>query len=362
VSGGVGIREALLAQDGRLSRELRLLDGSGLSQSVRDELWQWAAYLAIVRGLRGATTVCRYLEVARRFLLWCQTKGLDYAQLTRGQIDEWQRDLYLARRNQASWRAQQLVAVRQFYAWREHQGIGRNCAAGVRGPEIKLRMPRKYQPRDLRAMLATTSGDDPQAVRDRAILLLLLTTGARREEAATLTLPQVQLASRTAVVRFAGKGAKEREVAIEGPVVEALRAWLLVRDQLPMVETDAVWVVVTASAGKRRQGAALSMQAIEHVVGRAARRAGLREWGVHRFRVTYATKLYDSGYDLERIRAVMGHDSIETTRRYLSVSEKRRQVRMSAQHQRELLGVEGSGLPLWAKLRERGTDDGTAPF
>lgn len=352
----IDVRAALVAQGGRLAAELRALEASGLCEQVRGELWSWAAWLAIVRGLRGATTVRRYLEVTRRYLLWCQAEGVDYSVAKRGQIETWQQWLFLRRRASPSWRSQQLVAVRQFYRWRAAQGLGADSAAHVRGPSIAVKTPRKYSRYELRKMLACTPGDDLIQIRDRAIVLTLLCTGLRCEELVRMQLSQLQLRPRTGVIRVLGKGAREREVALEGPVIDALRRWLLEREKIPVADPEAVWVIVHGRS--HQHGHRMSMQAVEHTVRRVAKRAQLTTWGVHRFRVTFATSLYDAGYDLERIRAVMGHGSIETTRRYISVSEKRRQVRLSARTQRELIGLDTDGLPAWA--RQMGVTTGGA--
>jgi site-specific recombinase XerD len=96
----------------------------------------------------------------------------------------------------------------------------------------------------------------------------------------------------------------------------------------------------------------MEKQAIERTVKRTAKRAGLGSWGVHRFRVTFATQLYDDGTDLERIRILMGHESIETTRRYVVVSDRMNRVRLRSNRQHEVLGTRPEGFPRWAREME----------
>jgi integrase/recombinase XerD len=70
--------------------------------------------------------------------------------------------------------------------------------------------------------------------------------------------------------------------------------------------------------------------------------------------VTFATQLYDDGHDIERIAQVLGHESIETTRTYLDVSDRHRRVRLSAMRQHELLGTKPLGMPAWVSRATKG--------
>ena len=91
----------------------------------------------------------------------------------------------------------------------------------------------------------------------------------------------------------------------------------------------------------------LTLSGVERRVRQAARTAGLRQWGVHRFRVTFATLLYDDGAGIEEIRNLLGHESIETTRRYIDVSERARKTRLSASAQHVALGTRNTSGPRW---------------
>lgn len=360
VIGSPGMRDQVLAAPGALAATMRRVEGLALPEGATAELWQWVEHLLLVRGLRGATTCARYAEVVARFLAYVATQaGWDYRALALPQIDAWLRWLFMARHNSAVWRGQQLRAVRSFYDWRSRMGLGPNCAGAAQGPRAAKRVARKYRRKELRAMVDTVSGSTPLARRDRTVLLFLLCSGARREECANLELRQLELTERRGIVRFVGKGAKEREVSMEGPVLDELRAWLHARDQVPGApKHQRVWCALSRPA----KGKPLGVYGIEGIVKRAARRGGLDEWGVHRFRVTFATQLYDDGTDIERIRAVLGHENIETTRRYLDVSERRRSVRLRSERQHDVLGTRPTGMPRWLhkKLNKGGTDDAAA--
>jgi site-specific recombinase XerD len=346
------LRAQVIGQGGRLAQALRRVERLDVAAEQLAELWRWASYLTHVRGYRAASTVALYVEIVGRFFAYLRAKGWDYQTLQVQHFDTWQQWLAMApgKHLAAVTRRLNLRAVRAFYEWRMRCGLGINCAEYAQAPRIARRKPRKYTRPQLKAMLESCAGHGPQQVRDRAMILLLLTTGARREECAEITLDQLELRANSGIVRIVGKGSKEREVAIEGPVVNALREWLLVRDKTKNADHRRLF----CSVAKGTRGMPSHTSAVELTVQRAAKAAGLNEWGVHRFRVTFATMLYDDNVDIERIRALMGHESIETTRRYLDVSERHRSVRLSSRHQHELLGTKPIGLPGWAAIATKG--------
>lgn len=342
-------RDWLMAQGGRFGQVMAKVERDGLPPRAMAELWLWLVHLAVDMGSRPDTTGQTYGYRVARFLHWCAREGLDFAEVDTEIFDRWQRWLAVERRNGASYRAQQIAAVRNFYDWRRSRGLAPvHLAADVRGPRIKPKPPRKYTDDQLRALFRSVEQSPRERLRrDKAILLLFLAAGLRREEMARLSLSSLELTRRRGVVHVEGKGAKERQVPFEGPVVEALTDWLEERAALAYdADPDALWLSTTGGT----RGQRLSIDGLEGLLKTHARAAKLRDWGIHRFRVTFATQLYDDGADIETIRALMGHESIETTRRYLAVSERARRTRLSADRQHRVLGTRPTGRPLWARL------------
>lgn len=323
------------------------------------ELWAWASYLVVVLGYPADTTVAQYVRSVGRLMAWCEevVPRRDYAALVLPDFDDWQKWLFITHRNGTDWRTNQLAAARQFYRWRETRGLGPDCAKGTTVRRRGLRMARKYTDEQLRAMLnnAATRPMPEMRVRDRTLMLLLLASGARREELTKLAPYDVDLRKGQGVVLFHGKGAKEREVPLEGPVVDALREWMGVRDALPFdVDPDALFVALRG----REPGTKMGLRTVERVIAVHAEACKIRSYGVHRFRVNFATALYDAGHGIQEIRALLGHESIETTQRYIAVSERVRKTRMSAAHQHKILGTRGEGQPLWMRAALGGLRDG----
>lgn len=347
-------REVMLCAPGELSRAMRAIDVAVLSRpDWLVELWRWALYLAITRGYRAATTVATYARSMGAFAAWVIENEIEHDAVSLAQFDEWLKALYIRRGNSPGYRRRHIHALRSFYGWRASRGYGRDCTDGLRGPGKTRRPPRKYTRAQLRALFGATRKGVTQLVsqRDEALLLTLLTTGLRREEIATLRVDQLELGERIGIVRVEGKGAKERIVPIEGPIVQTLLLWLDARSKMDGLDAETVFV----TARKTHFGKAMDKRAVERAVQRVARHAGLQSWGVHRFRVTFATQLYDDGVDLERIRILMGHESIETTRRYVAVSDRMTRIRLRSHRQHDVLGTRPAGMPRWAsQLEEKG--------
>ena len=66
-----------------------------------------------------------------------------------------------------------------------------------------------------------------------------------------------------------------------------------------------------------RIGEGLSDWAIWSVVEQAAKQIGIERFGAHDLRRTCAKLCRKSGGDLEQIKFLLGHSSIQTTERYL---------------------------------------------
>lgn len=344
-------REMLLAEGGAMVTALRLAETRPWpSAAMLADVWRWALWLTMVRGYRGQTTGARYVGAMIRWGAWCADRSVDYSQARLEDLDAFVRWLYAGLLLSPSSRSVTIVAVRSFYGWRSSRRGGRNCAHDLRVPKRPRRMPKKYTPGQLKALFAAVEGAHTagERVRDRALLLLLYASGIRREEICTLRLADVVLESaRIATLRVHGKGAKERLIAIEGPVVAALGEWLELRKS-----DERQARVPELFCSLKPAGFPLKPEGVERIVARTAKRARIPQWGVHMFRVTFATQLYDDGVDIERIRIALGHETIETTRGYIAVANRQRQVRLAPHRQHAVLGTLPIDLPAWARQME----------
>jgi integrase/recombinase XerC len=176
----------------------------------------------------------------------------------------------------------------------------------VRAPKSPKHLPDALSP-DEAARLVGIEGDEALAVRDRAIIELFYSSGLRLAELTALRTGD--LGFDDATVRVTGKGTKTRIVPVGRHALQALKAWMVVRETIARAGATALFL--------GRNGAALGPRAIQ---------ARLKLWGArqglpaaihpHMLRHSFASHLLQSSGDLRAVQELLGHSSISTTQVY----------------------------------------------
>jgi len=171
-------------------------------------------------------------------------------------------------------------------------------------------LPRAIPPKDLRRVLVVI--DNP---RDRAMILVLLRTGMRIGELLATTVNEVLLEERKILIFEAEKNRLGRVVYFSDDACEALKAWFQSRDPRKQY--------LFYAQGKDT----MSYTTARTIFYRYLLRAGLKHKGysLHSLRHTFATELLNAGMRLECLQPLLGHASLQMTRRYARLSDKTRE-------------------------------------
>lgn len=159
------------------------------------------------------------------------------------------------------------------------------------------------------ALLSAAAGDDPQKIRDRAILTLFLGCGLRRAEICSLQMDKVDLFDGT--IRLIGKGNKERKAFLTPDMRKTVAAWLDVRTEVP----GYLFGNFTVSR-RLRLDRPLNPSSLSRILKKYCDAAGVDPVTPHDLRRTFATRLIDKNVDLVTVKNLMGHASITTTSLY----------------------------------------------
>jgi integrase/recombinase XerC len=209
--------------------------------------------------------------------------------------------------------SQALSSIRAFHRYLDQRhGVANAAIDLVRGPRLKVGLPRpvsEEQARDLIAEAGEDTEREPwETARDEAVLTLLWGGGLRISEALSLRKADAPLG---ATLRILGKGGKVRVVPVLDAVRDAIDLYL---DALPFALTpdDALF--------RAKRGGPLSPRHVQGLVQNLRGRLGLSDRVTpHAFRHAFATHLLGAGADLRAIQDLLGHASLSTTQRYTQV-------------------------------------------
>lgn len=199
--------------------------------------------------------------------------------------------------------ARRINGLRGFYRFLTETGrIGIDPTLGLRPPRVPRPVVTFVTDSDLRVMLSAC-----RCSQERAILLTFAHAGLRRSEIIGLTIQDVDLDGHRLTVRH-GKGDKDRVIPVVEELALALRAHVMSRAESP---TQALFV---NSVGRQ-----LTQTLLQRRFQRWVRDAGLRGRGysLHSLRHGAATRWLRAGLNIRDVQALLGHQSIETTARYL---------------------------------------------
>ncbi|WP_234031304.1 site-specific tyrosine recombinase XerD [Mycetocola zhujimingii] len=284
--------------------------------SLTRDLDQYLRHVSIERGL-SANTVAAYRRDLTMYVEWLASRSVPgIAGVERDHVTEFLRDLGTREDSPltASSLARVLSSVRGMHRFLLDEGaVEADVAHEVKPPKLPSRLPKALTVDQVTALLDAASGDDPQSLRDRALLEFLYATGARVSEVVSLNVDDVFDED---IVRLTGKGNKERIVPVGSYARTALDSYLVRARPVFSVRGVATPALFLGLRGQRvsRQNAWLIIRA-------AAERAGLAAHvSPHTLRHSFATHLLQGGADVRVVQELLGHSSVATTQIYTLVT------------------------------------------
>lgn len=153
-------------------------------------------------------------------------------------------------------------------------------------------------------------------VRNRAMILLLLRTGMRIGELLNLQVHDIHLKEKKIDIWEAQKTRVGRVVYFSADAAAALNAWLQQRDPEKTLVFYACHRESLTYAGARI------------MFCKYLQKANLAHKGytLHCLRHTNASSLLNAGISLECLRELLGHTSVEVTRRYARLTNQTREI------------------------------------
>jgi len=279
------------------------------------EAWQEAVTCFLQRGRArnlSPRTLDFYRERLGAFTRFLEVRGLSLSpsEMTAAVVRD-----YLAwesERSSAATADHGYAALRAFFRFLVAEEW---LAANPMEKVEKVRVPRKvvetFSPEQVEAVLAACNARSFNGIRLRAVILTLLDCGLRASELCGLTLEDVSWDEGT--LRVMGKGSKERLVPFGEATQQALLAYVAKRGRIP--GQGALFVTCYGEPMNRHEAHRLLRQA-----GQKAGLSGVR-CSPHTFRHTCAVMYLRNGGDAFTLQKLLGHSSLDMTRRYAELAQ-----------------------------------------
>jgi integrase/recombinase XerD len=203
-----------------------------------------------------------------------------------------------------------------------------NPMAAIPKPKTPVVLPRAIRARDAigRLLQAAVTPDprsrQPWPARDLAVIATFCVTGIREAEAVGLDMGSLSGEAGARRLEVVGKGGKARPIPIDAALDSVLEAYQRERaGRFPKHDLDHPGTALFVDVRGRR----LTVDQVRYLVDRLYVRAGIRAQVptgalVHALRHTFATAALEAGADVVELQELLGHASLETTRRYLSAT------------------------------------------
>jgi site-specific recombinase XerD len=260
------------------------LSGSPLHPLVR------SFCLTLEIGKRSPATITTYSQSVLAFDAYLVAHNVprDVSSITRDTMRAFLADT-LGTRSAATCETR-YAGLRSFFTFLVSEGtIKRSPLEGVAHPNVPEPITPVLTDAQVRSLLRSCEGKSFTARRDYALISFLLDTGARRSEAASVRVTDLDPVQRTALIRH-GKGGRSRTVAFTAQTALPLDRYLRMREEHHKASSPFLWV---------GQNGPLSGDGVGEAVKRRGQRAGLsfdgRGLHAHMTRHYFADKALTSG-------------------------------------------------------------------
>lgn len=270
---------------------------------------QFLDYLRYERN-RSELTVKRYEDSLRDFQKYFEKteEELSWTTVDADVIRGWMESL-MDRGNNASTVNTGLSALRSFFRYAlARKLVNKDPAHMITGPKKRKPLPQFIKEEEINKLLDKTEwGDDYKDVRARTIIITLYEAGLRRSELIGLNDSDVNLD--TMQLKVTGKRNKQRIIPFGKELAEQLRQYINCRDEQIEKQSEALFL--------NEKGERISETEVYNTVREnLAKVTTLKKKSPHVLRHSFATAMLNHDAELESVKKLLGHESLETTQIY----------------------------------------------
>ena len=248
-----------------------------------------------------------YLSDIKKYTEFLQSKNTQPAKATSAEI----REFILDRRTrsmESSTIAREVSSIRTFHKFLCIEGYSdENPGDNIYTPRLIQKIPQILATKQIDLLLAVIPKKRESDIRLRAMIELTYATGMRVSEVVSLEISQIDFEHK--YIQIFGKGRKERTVMFGESARTAILQYLNTRKNW-----ESKFLFPT------KLNKPMSRQEFWRQLHTLAKGAGISETlSPHTLRHSFATHMMNRGVNLNYIRELLGHSSLNTTQIYTKI-------------------------------------------
>lgn len=258
----------------------------------------------------SANTLASYQRDLRQLIIYLRDHSIsDWSQVDGEILNVYFEELKKAKKSEATI-SRSMSTMRTFFKYLVSKKVlSANPMAGIKGLKSEAKLPEVLSSDEVERLLWQPDTQTPKGIRDKAMLEVLYASGIRVSELLSLKVSDINL--EVGCLMLNKNDANERIVPIYAIAVQALRAY--VTESRPLIVANSKEQTLFLNT----TGQAMTRQGFWKLLKQYTAAANIqKDITPKTLRHSFATHLLENGADINMVKDMMGHSSINSTRVY----------------------------------------------
>lgn len=284
---------------------------------IEEAIQRFADHITVERHL-SPTTVRYYVREAADFAQYLASQEVtDIEKIEPYDVRDWLM-VQMEKNSPATVRKKHAALSAWITYLRKNKYLARDIMASVSIPQQPTRQPIFFRESEVEHIYDDIYPPTYEGALAKLVLRMLYETGMRRSELAGLTVEDVSLDKLS--IKVLGKGNKMRIIPIENELAHNISQYLALRDEKMAEEKAADSRRLLINSKGRPVSDSMIYSIVEQYMPALSNADRVSP---HVFRHTFATHMLNEGADINAVKELLGHSSLDSTEIYTHVSRER---------------------------------------
>ena len=284
---------------------------------IEEAIQRFADHITVERHL-SPTTVRYYVREAEDFAQYLASQEVtDIEKIEPYDVRDWLM-VQMEKNSPATVKKKHAALSAWITYLRKNKYLARDIMASVSIPQQPTRQPIFFRESEVEHIYDDIYPPTYEGALAKLVLRMLYETGMRRSELAGLTVQDVNLSKLT--IKILGKGNKMRIIPIENELAHNISQYLALRDEKMAEEKTADSRRLLINSKGRPVSDSMIYSIVEQYMPALSNADRVSP---HVFRHTFATHMLNEGADINAVKELLGHSSLDSTEIYTHMSRER---------------------------------------